>query len=96
MAEKVAPKSPQAHGPSVLARELGERIARKLAVEITQIRAMHSKKVSTFTDHSQKAAQTSTKESTKGKGSSVNKEKVLKVSWEKIGEDFTAQRPRVI
>ncbi|KAJ8565768.1 hypothetical protein K7X08_008344 [Anisodus acutangulus] len=71
---------------SVLAREEEERIARKLKEE------MHSKKVSTAPDPSQKEAHARAKESTEGKGSSVDKEKVLKVSWEKIGEDYTAQK----
>ncbi|KAK4372343.1 hypothetical protein RND71_007727 [Anisodus tanguticus] len=77
---------------SVLAREEEERIARKLKEEIARIRAMHSKKVSTAPDPSQKEAHARAKESTEGKGSSVDKEKVLKVSWEKIGEDYTAQK----
>ncbi|KAK4372349.1 hypothetical protein RND71_007733 [Anisodus tanguticus] len=49
-------------------------------------------KVSTAPDPSQKEAHARAKESTEGKGSSVDKEKVLKVSWEKIGEDYTAQK----
>ncbi|KAJ8565770.1 hypothetical protein K7X08_008346 [Anisodus acutangulus] len=77
---------------SVLAREEEERIARKLKEEIARIRAMHSKKVSTAPDPSQKEAHARAKESTEGKGSSVDKEKVLKVSWEKISEDYTAQK----
>lgn len=79
---------------SVLAREEEERIARKLKEEIARIRAMHSKKVFTPVDPSQKEAQARAKESKGGKGSSVDREKVLKVSWEKIGEDYTAQRLR--
>lgn len=80
---------------SVLAREEEERIARKLKEEIARIRAMHSKKVFTPIDPSQKEAHARAKESSaEGKGSNVDKEKVLKVSWEKIGEDYTAQRLR--
>ncbi|KAK4372346.1 hypothetical protein RND71_007730 [Anisodus tanguticus] len=74
------------HDANVLAREEEERITRKLKEE------MHSKKVSTAPDPSQKEAHARAKESTEGKGSSVDKEKVLKVSWEKIGEDYTAQK----
>ncbi|XP_055823358.1 uncharacterized protein LOC129891903 isoform X3 [Solanum dulcamara] len=80
---------------SVLAREEEEQIARKLKEEIARIRAMHSKKVFTPIDPSQKEAHARAKESSaEGKGSSVDKEKVLKVSWEKIDEDYTAQRLR--
>lgn len=79
---------------SALARQEEEQIARKLKEEIARIRAMHSKKVPTATDPSQKETHARAKASTEGKGSNVDKEKVLKVSWEKIGEDYTAQRLR--
>ncbi|KAK4372350.1 hypothetical protein RND71_007734 [Anisodus tanguticus] len=77
---------------SILAREEEERIARKLKEKIAQIRAMHSKKVSTAPDPSQKEAHEGLRRVQKANGSSVDKEKVLKVSWEKIGEDYTAQK----
>lgn len=79
---------------SVSARQEEERIARKLKEEIARIRAMHLNKMPTATDPSQKETHARAKASTEGKGSSVDKEKVLKVSWEKIGEDYTAQRLR--
>ncbi|CAN4111899.1 unnamed protein product [Withania somnifera] len=79
---------------SILAREEEERIARKLKEEIARIRAMHSKKVSTPVDPSQKEAHVRAKESIESKGSSLDSEKVLKVSWEKIAEDYAAQRLR--
>ncbi|KAF3680250.1 putative casein kinase II subunit beta-4-like, partial [Capsicum annuum] len=79
---------------SVLDREEEELIARKLKEEIARIRARHSKKVSTPIDPSQKEAHARANESAEGKGSSVDREKMLKVSWEKIGEDYTAQRLR--
>ncbi|KAK4372358.1 hypothetical protein RND71_007742 [Anisodus tanguticus] len=47
---------------SVLAREEEERIARKFKEEIARIRAMHSKKVSTAPDPSQKEAHARAKE----------------------------------
>ncbi|PHU30952.1 hypothetical protein BC332_03045 [Capsicum chinense] len=79
---------------SVLDREEEELIARKLKEEIARIRARHSKKVSTPIDPSQKEAHARANESAEGKGSSVDREKMLKVSWEKIGEDYTARRLR--
>ncbi|XP_060199087.1 uncharacterized protein LOC132627645 [Lycium barbarum] len=63
------------------AREEGERIARKLKKEFARIRATHSNKVST----SQKEEQTPRVDEIL---SSVDKEKVLKVSWDNFTHFF--------
>ncbi|XP_028768085.1 dnaJ homolog subfamily C member 17 [Neltuma alba] len=78
--------------PSVKAREEEERIARQLKEEIARIRAMHANKgVPTEPDLKSMGVG---KESTATGGSALNKEKVLKVSWEKVGEDYTAEKLR--
>lgn len=78
--------------PSVRAREEEDRIARKLQEEITRIRSMFTKKTPSESAASKKASATTTRGNPDGGGSSLNKEKILKVSWEKIGEDYTSQR----
>ncbi|KAJ4715947.1 dnaJ-like subfamily C member 17-like [Melia azedarach] len=79
--------------PAVKARQEEERIARQLKDEIERIRAMHANKGAP-------AASASAKETKKnggsGSGIGLDKEKVLKVSWEKVGEDYTAERLREI
>lgn len=77
--------------PAVKARQEEERIARQLKEEIERIRAMHENKGAP-------AAFASVKETKQSGGGVVglDKEKVLKVSWEKVGEDYTAERLREI
>lgn len=77
--------------PAVKARQEEERIARQLKEEIERIRAMHENKGAP-------AAFASVKETKQSGGGMVglDKEKVLKVSWEKVGEDYTAERLREI
>ncbi|KAI3804038.1 hypothetical protein L1987_32206 [Smallanthus sonchifolius] len=81
------------HDPSAKATSEEESIARKLKEEISRIRAMHANK-STPT-----ATETMKKQSGVGETSSMgpsaeDKEKMLKVSWEKGGLDYSAQRLR--
>ncbi|KAJ4962992.1 hypothetical protein NE237_022931 [Protea cynaroides] len=73
-----------ASDPAVKAREEEERIVKKLKEEIARVRAMHAKK---------------TAPETAGMGAenvagteNLNKEKVLKVSWECKSEDYSAER----
>ncbi|XP_047316414.1 dnaJ homolog subfamily C member 17-like [Impatiens glandulifera] len=81
-----------ASDPVAKAREEEEIIARKLKEEIARIRAMHTKAVPSTTSNMKEQAKVGGMEN---KGSfDVDKEKVLKVSWEKFGEDYTAQRLR--
>ncbi|KAI9180503.1 hypothetical protein LWI28_005456 [Acer negundo] len=78
--------------PSVKARKEEERIAKQLKEEIERIRAtMLAKKESPASS----APQRETKQSWGG-GGGLDKDKVLKVSWEKVGEDYTAERLREI
>ncbi|KAK2665632.1 hypothetical protein Ddye_004206 [Dipteronia dyeriana] len=78
--------------PSAKARKEEERIAKQLKEEIERIRAaMLSKKESPFSS----APERETKQSGVGRGG-LDKDKVLKVSWEKVGEDYTAERLREI
>lgn len=79
--------------PTVKARQEEERIARQLKEEIERIRAMHAKKEASA---SSAAMQREKKESGGGGGGGLDKEKVLKVSWEKVGEDYTSERLREI
>ncbi|KAL5787369.1 hypothetical protein ACOSP7_004318 [Xanthoceras sorbifolium] len=77
--------------PAVKARQEEKRIARQLKEEIERIRAMHVKKeaAASFALHRE------TKQSGGGgAGAGLDKEKMLKVSWEKVGEDYTAERLR--
>ncbi|KAH7575754.1 hypothetical protein JRO89_XS02G0209200 [Xanthoceras sorbifolium] len=77
--------------PAVKAQQEEKRIARQLKEEIERIRAMHVKKeaAASFAPHRE------TKQSGGGgAGAGLDKEKMLKVSWEKVGEDYTAERLR--
>ncbi|KAL6997904.1 hypothetical protein U1Q18_008029 [Sarracenia purpurea var. burkii] len=80
--------------PAAKAQEEEERITRKLKEEIARIRAMHANKVAFTTPPRRKEAKVGGRESMDGGGSGLDKQKVLKVSWEKIGEDYSAQRLR--
>ncbi|XP_050220223.1 uncharacterized protein LOC126670516 [Mercurialis annua] len=77
-----------ASDPVFKAREEEEMVARKLKEEIERIRAMRANKGAA-------TAATSTRETVGVANESVktaDREKMLKVSWEKVGEDYTAQR----
>lgn len=81
--------------PDVKAREDEERIARKLREEIARIRAMHTNKGVNVGSNMRKESAGVGKESMSSAGAAtVNKEKVLKVSWEKVGKDYTAEELR--
>lgn len=77
--------------PSMREREEEDRIARKLKEEIARIRSMFTNQAPAESAASKKA----TKGNTDGVGgSNLDKEKILKVSWEKIGEGYTSKRLR--
>ncbi|KAG8368059.1 hypothetical protein BUALT_Bualt15G0006000 [Buddleja alternifolia] len=78
------------------AREEEERISRKLKEEIARIRALHNNKVSAATTPLKTDKSAKGKDSKDDGGNGLDKEKVLKVSWEKIGEDYLARRLRLI
>ncbi|KAH6803518.1 DNAJ heat shock N-terminal domain-containing protein [Perilla frutescens var. frutescens] len=78
--------------PIVKAREEEERISRQLKQEIARIIAMHSNKMAAATAPSKQ----DTTDGGDGGGNGLDKAKVLKVSWEKIGVGYTAERLREI
>ncbi|KAL3655620.1 hypothetical protein CASFOL_000016 [Castilleja foliolosa] len=76
--------------PTMKAQEEEKRIARQLKEEIARIIAMHTKKTSVVSTPLKKDRGKGSADS--GGGGDVALDKVLKVSWEKIGvEDYTAQ-----
>lgn len=79
--------------PASKAQEEEERILKKLKDEIARIRAMHANKGAAS---SRKEEMETRKESVTSSGGGLNKEKVLKVSWEKSGEDYTAEKLREV
>ncbi|KAJ0010959.1 hypothetical protein Pint_33547 [Pistacia integerrima] len=77
--------------PTVKARQEEERIARQLKEEIARIKRAHGSKGAAAAS----ALFKETKQSETGAGvagAGLDKEKMLKVSWEKVGEDYTAER----
>ncbi|XP_057511882.1 uncharacterized protein LOC130794012 [Actinidia eriantha] len=81
--------------PAAKAQEEEQIISMKLKEEIARIRAMQANKVASATPTQRKEATVGGWESSMdGGGSGLDKEKVLKVSWEKIGDDYSAQRLR--
>ncbi|THF99554.1 hypothetical protein TEA_013129 [Camellia sinensis var. sinensis] len=76
------------------ARQEEERIVRKFNEEVARIRATFANKVASATPTPRKETAVRGMEGTNGGGSGLDKEKVLKVSWEKIGEDYSAQKLR--
>ncbi|KAG2721220.1 hypothetical protein I3760_02G071700 [Carya illinoinensis] len=77
--------------PSAKEREEEERIAKKLREEIARIRAMHANKGVNMTSATCRESAGVRKDGTGTAGAKMDKEKMLKVSWEKIGEDYTAE-----
>ncbi|KAL8551741.1 hypothetical protein ACS0TY_000709 [Phlomoides rotata] len=81
--------------PSTEARQEEARIACQLKEEIARIKKM-SAGVTTFEQDKPAREKKEGGDSGDSGASGLDKEKVLKVSWEKIGEDYTAQRLREI
>lgn len=91
-------RAASAADPAVMAQEEEERISRKLNEEIARIRAMHMNKGASA-DFGQTKDKGGAKRTNVGGAASVGleeKEKMLKVSWEKFGEDYSAGRLREI
>ncbi|KAD3640673.1 hypothetical protein E3N88_29896 [Mikania micrantha] len=82
-----------AHDPSAKAKSEEDSITRKLKEEISRLRAMHANK-STPTSTSSMKKQSGVEETSSPGLSAADKEKMLKVSWEKGGLDYSAQRLR--
>ncbi|KAK7280592.1 hypothetical protein RJT34_25656 [Clitoria ternatea] len=75
--------------PFVKEREEEARIAKQLKDEIARIRAMHAKSSAPFSEAKKNSAA-----SGGGGGVGLDQEKVLKVSWEKVGEGYSADKLR--
>ncbi|VVB17458.1 unnamed protein product [Arabis nemorensis] len=75
-----------------------ERISRKLKEQVDRIRAQHAKKKRGGFESPESGVDKKRKEDRRGAGASVelDKERVLKVSWETIGEGYTAERLREV
>ncbi|CAH8365031.1 unnamed protein product [Eruca vesicaria subsp. sativa] len=74
-----------------------ERIARKLKEEVDRIRAKHAKKRGGFeTPESGSGGDEKRKEDRSGTNVQLDKERMLKVSWETIGEGYSAGRLREV
>ncbi|XP_065862672.1 uncharacterized protein [Euphorbia lathyris] len=73
--------------PIAKAREEEDRIARKLQEEIARIRAMHASKGASAMSAAKRESVGERKETE----SNTDREKMLKVSWEKGGVDYTAE-----
>ncbi|CAI8601760.1 unnamed protein product [Vicia faba] len=71
--------------PAAKGREEEDRIAKQLRDEIARIRAMHAKKGVPVFD---------SKKESDASGGGIDQEKALKVSWERIGEDYSAEKLR--
>lgn len=82
--------------PSTKARQEEERIARQLKEEIARIRAMHARKWSAGANPFEQDKRAMEKDTGDSGANGLDREKVLKVSWEKNSEDYTAQRLREI
>lgn len=77
--------------PAAKAKNEEERILRKLREEIERIRAMHANK-GTSPASSKGQAASEGKDRKRSGGVGLDKEKVLKVSWEIGGPDYTVER----
>ncbi|KAJ4829551.1 hypothetical protein Tsubulata_017161 [Turnera subulata] len=80
--------------PAAEEREEEERVARRLREEIARIRAMNAKKGAPATATAAAAAAASPGSEKKESTSGMDKERMLKVSWEKVGEDYSAEKLR--
>lgn len=87
-----------AFAPDPVARERAEeeRIAKKLKEEIARIRAMHANKGAATASVPKTQNGSVGKESESTSSVKLDKEKILKVSWEKVAEDYTAERLREV
>lgn len=87
-----------AFAPDPVARERAEeeRIAKKLKEEIARIRAMHANKGAATASVPKTQNGSVGKESESTSNVKLDKEKILKVSWEKVAEGYTAERLREV
>ncbi|KAB2636262.1 dnaJ subfamily C member 17-like [Pyrus ussuriensis x Pyrus communis] len=85
-----------AFAPDAAARDRAEeeRIARKLKEEIERIRKKHAKKGAATAAAPKRETGGVGKENAGGAKMGLDEEKMLKVSWENVGEGYTAERLR--
>ncbi|CAK8574206.1 unnamed protein product [Lathyrus sativus] len=79
--------------PAAKGREEEDRIAKQLKDEIARIRAMHAKKAAPGFD-SKRGSDASGGVGDGVGGGGIDQEKALKVSWERNGEDYSAEKLR--
>lgn len=90
-------RSAFARDPTAKARSEEDIIAKKLKEEISRIREMHANKMTATEVSPIKKESVVGEKSSMSEGLSASeKEKMLKVSWEKGGLDYTAQRLREV
>lgn len=81
--------------PDAREREKEERILKELKEQVARVRAMHANKGKNAASVSKTEMGGVGKESADTGGqSAVDKKRILKVSWEKVGEGYTAERLR--
>lgn len=81
--------------PAAKGREEEDRIAKQLRDEIARIRAMHAKKVVPgFGSKKESDASGGVGAGAGVGGGGIDQEKALKVSWERNGEDYSAEKLR--
>ncbi|XP_058774999.1 uncharacterized protein LOC131649252 [Vicia villosa] len=79
--------------PAAKGKEEEDRIVKQLRDEIARVRAMHAKKVVPGFD-SKKESDASGGVGAGVSGGGIDQEKALKVSWERNGEDYSAEKLR--
>ncbi|CAI9104776.1 OLC1v1003528C1 [Oldenlandia corymbosa var. corymbosa] len=91
-------RSAFAYDPHVKARTEEERIARQFKEEVARIRAKFGNKITSPAPptHHKEKSRTSKGNNKDGSISEEDREKMLKVSWDNVGDDYTAQRLREI
>lgn len=94
--EKREKESFYAPDPERKAKEEEERIKRKLQEEIARIRAMHSKTKMPGEKEEVERKRKTTENASSAGGLTLDKTKVLKVTWEKGVGDYSASRLREV
>ncbi|XP_022136338.1 dnaJ homolog subfamily C member 17-like isoform X2 [Momordica charantia] len=80
--------------PATKDQEEEEKISRKLKEEIARIRAMHERKAAPIPSAMKQGDEELESRKFGSAGLALGKERMLKVSWDKTGEDYTAENLR--
>lgn len=83
-------RAAEAPDPAEIARREEEKAAKKFQQEVARIREMHAKKVADAAMMRGAAGEESAGTAMGGEG--LDKERILKVSWERVGEDYSVER----